>query len=45
MDKNKEKELFPEDVKKRLKEIGMTEEELKEFWDNYNKVMDARAES
>ena len=38
MDKNKERE-------ERLKEIGMTEEELKEFWENYERVMDARAES
>jgi len=38
MNKNKERE-------KRLKEIGMTEEELKEFWENYERVMDARSES
>ena len=38
MNESKERE-------KRLKEIGMTEEELKEFWENYEKVMNARAES
>ena len=30
---------------KELKEIGITEEELKEFWENYERVMNARAES
>ena len=49
MNESKEKEnqtlTYPKDVQKRLKEIGMTEKELDDFWDNYNKVMDARAES
>lgn len=48
MDKNKEKEnqtSTPKDLQKRLKEIGWTEKELDDFWDNYNKVMNARSES